>query len=1506
MLDWNSIKKKNKSKLPSNYEVDVPTNSGARLNPIKKNPLTEASKTYQQSSLLGGNLGKAYAKTLTEAERKKIASDTEKAFKKAPFHSGAIEGYGMVSQKALLENTLGQKIETPDNFSYKAGEFAGTMGQFVTGYGAFGGAVTGSKIGMKVLPKLGEAAARGVTKVAPKVATKTAEKVGKGIVDSVAKDIVIGAPLNVNMALNKENLRGTDALKSIGINTAIDLVAGGALEILGGVILKSGKKVASKAEFDNLPEVEKAEVMTELERLAYESNVRKGKITPQNETQAAYGANEFSDRFGLPKPDEITTPIVTRRTLPKVTQPIEPKIKGGAGGTIERKAIFPNRELPRFKTTLSDYDKWRKENFGGAFGKLSEQDDQAMRELFFETVGQDYGKGIGQKEFPKKIFPSELSKGATIDPITPNGNPSWVQQNIDISYQNAERMNLVNYIEKLSANKMTASQVAKQISDDNVNISLADAKDMVRATRAKLGIPSMDEAAEFSKWVDNYNKNGSTPRPTPQPIPNAPNRPVDAQTIKSGINVPKEQVFAKKVDSVGDIDSAKSKMNFKKEKKKFGNMWEHLRTQFVDDLAPIEGVEKKIRGAIPSAEKSLYAQARLFKGIPERANLIIQNELAPIIKAIESKGHSYQDLSLYSEMVHARDVNRAGIESGFTTAEINDVIRKLGSPEMEAARKELVAYSNRRLDTLVESGVLSKGQVDTMRSKWQNYMPLNRVFDDAKVEFQSGLGKSFVNVGDPIQKLKGSNREVIDPIESMIKNTFKTEMAAGRNKVGRQLSSLAKDDVDSLLVRKLAEGEDVGRKNVVNILENGEKIYFEVTPEVYKALKGMGKETSNLLIKALQAPASVLRAGATLTPEFALRNPMRDIVQAFINSESGFNPITDFAAGLASYIKKGDLYKSFLENNGGYGNIISMDRNSHREIVNRMLKETPTGKFVNIVNPQSWLRVLRSISDATESATKIGEFRAALRSGATPQEAAYRARDLMDFARAGSSIRQANKVVAFLNANIQGKSKLIRSIERDPLGVGSRMVATMAVPSIAAYAANNALANDRQKAQIKDAPNWLRDTFWLIAVPGTDIVARLPKPFEGAAVSNVVERFMDYMLENDKTAFDDFIKATASQQAIPVMLTGLTPLIEGMTNYSFFRQSPIIPMREQYLQRKDQQDIYTSEVGKTIAGGIGKVFGEETNFASPRIVDNTIKGMTAGLGGYALDFADMMAGVNRPSKEITQMPLIKAFTVNKNSSGKSMELVYSQADRLTKIKNSSDEALPALESYQLKLLSEAKEELGELSKEIRAIQNDPDMHPDTKRSKLTPLMEQRNNIARKAASKYEKLKENGTTAEFSAYEKTYVPELAELSEAQREKYQTIKTTVSPNEFKKAYFAQKDYPTNIGKALALVNHPKLYEAFEIKENTIAMSKELYRQGLGGRYNDTYLKLKGLSGSEEKKAAIDQANPNLSREKLILLYEAFDVSQGVGKYKRQFNDDYRDNSKLTEEQLAVMRK
>jgi hypothetical protein len=816
----------------------------------------------------------------------------------------------------------------------------------------------------------------------------------------------------------------------------------------------------------------------------------------------------------------------------------------------------------------------------------------------------------------------------------------------------------------------------------------------------------------------------------------------------------------------GDIGSFRGKVNREPVKEK-SNFLSNLRTQFVDDVAPLENLEKNITGKVDSAENSLYKQARLFKGSPEKAHMVVQEQLQPLFRDLQAHGINSKDLGDYALAVHAKDVNEKGINSGFTNAEIQDVISNLGTPKMEAARQKLLAVNNNVLDTLKEGGIISDAQVQGMKEKWPNYVSLFRSFDDDKIDFSNGISKALANASSPIKKLEGSNRQVIDPLESVVKNIFKATNTVDRNKVAAQIGKLAEKDTDGAFIRKLGNKDDTSRLNVVSVMEEGKKVKYEVPPEVYKTLMNLDKESSNTLIKILQKPAATLRAGATLTPEFSLRNPLRDVPNAFVVSKSGFNPAIDFPIGLWQSIWKGrtikignkefktagDLYKQFIKENGGYGNIVSMDRKLHQETLKKALQST-NKNYVDLLDMKTYkafissfknpLNVLRNIADVSETATKVGEFRAALKKGATPQEAAYRARDLMDFGRAGVSVREANKVVAFLNANIQGKSKLFRAFKENPVQFTGKAASIVTIPTIGAIVAQNTYANDKQKAIINDAPQWLKDTFYLVPIPGTDQIARIPKPFDLAfPFSNTIERAFDFVAKHDKKAFDGFIKQGFSQASVPVMLTGLAPIVEGMANYSFFKQGPIIPKREENLNYPDQYDVNTSGAAKAIGKGINKLTGGQgsfKNFGSPRVIDNTIQGFTGGSGTYVTNFADWLTqslgltdNPERPAKSIDQKPLARAFLVNQSSSGQSLDDLYTLKDRLTDERGSAKQNnQPFRKESEYKAANDFTKSISDISKQIRIIENSRNYTAEQKKQMIDSLIQQRNSLSRQA------------------------------------------------------------------------------------------------------------------------------------------------------------------------------
>ena len=229
--------------------------------------------------------------------------------------------------------------------------------------------------------------------------------------------------------------------------------------------------------------------------------------------------------------------------------------------------------------------------------------------------------------------------------------------------------------------------------------------------------------------------------------------------------------------------------------------------------------------------------------------------------------------------------------------------------------KEIYEFQKRVLRIAVDSGNMKEETYKNITDKNQNYIPFQRVLDEEFGEYDSaGQGKVFTNatINRVIKKIVGSEREIKDPIESIIRNTFKIVDLAAQNRVALSISSLADimpeyiQPIGPLMETIEVDGKKVKRpakeapKGTITVFEDGKRKYYRVAPPILKAVEQMRPEQFNFVQKFFQAPASILRAGATLIPEFWVRNVLRDMQSAFIQSEARPIPVIDPIRGLVA------------------------------------------------------------------------------------------------------------------------------------------------------------------------------------------------------------------------------------------------------------------------------------------------------------------------------------------------------------------------------------------------------------------------------------------------------------------------------------------------------------------------------------------------------------------------------------------------------------------------------
>jgi len=852
--------------------------------------------------------------------------------------------------------------------------------------------------------------------------------------------------------------------------------------------------------------------------------------------------------------------------------------------------------------------------------------------------------------------------------------------------------------------------------------------------------------------------------------------PLPIKTIEPVVEVkPKVGVVegAPKVKTSQEIVS--EKISFEGVKKKTQFDFDEFYTKYVDDLHPINKLTRTLEGKEVPAAENPYILARLTRGDFGRADQMI--EIGPfdfktkktvgpgVRKILEPVKGDLEAFEAFAVSERVLELEKRGVKHGIDLEAAKNV-SKAASPKMKKAFKELVQYQNNVLTYLKDSGVISEKAFKSITEANKSYVPFFRVADPGSTR-GAGVG---LKVKNPIKGIKGSEKDIVSPLESIIKNTYLYSKLAERNRVMTKLVELAEKnpEIGKELVQrqkvkfkptKVSEAEmqkffnehgieadpevmtvfrprqEALRPDEIAVYKDGKRQTFKVPEDVSRAINALDEQSVNMLIKFLAIPARALRAGVTLTPEFAARNFIRDQTTAFILSKSGFVPVYDSLSGLGSLFKKDKVYQDWLKNGGANSAIVSLDRAYIKEKVFNLSKDTGLiDKTWNVVKTP--LEAARVMSELIENSTRLGEFKRARKKGATPEEAAFRAREVtLDFARMGTNIRALNMITAFMNVGIQGMDRTARAFKDAPMGTTLKVSAAVTLPSALLWWAN------KDDPRWKEMPDHIRDLNWLIMTE--DVVYKVPKPFElGIIFGSGTERSLEAFFTDNPSAFKDFNK-TMLEGAIPAYLPTFTvPIIEHFANKSTFTGRPIVPFATEGLLPEYQYSEYTSETAKGIASMIAAIPGFKTKAPSPAVLDNYIRAWTGGTGRYALQLADtalIAAGVVqdpiKPEDTLADIPVVRAFVVRfPSATAKSIQDFYTNFKENQQVistirflaKQGDFENLQKelnLEENADKLvnLQGVKQSLSNLSKMVRMVNKNPDFTPPEKRQMIDGL-----------------------------------------------------------------------------------------------------------------------------------------------------------------------------------------
>ena len=646
----------------------------------------------------------------------------------------------------------------------------------------------------------------------------------------------------------------------------------------------------------------------------------------------------------------------------------------------------------------------------------------------------------------------------------------------------------------------------------------------------------------------------------------------------------------------------------------------------------------------------------------------------------------YRLYQFYAASHRGVRLNDEGREENFTLKELA-YAKALGQKykEFESVRQKWLKFNDALVDYQVATGVLSKDKAAEF-TKYADYVPFYRQLDGEST-VGPNIFQSLTGVKGP-KKLKGSEAPLADFLETVVRNTQAAVQAGMKNTAGQKAVDGAVFLGTAEKLNHVSTGPDT-----VTVLRNGKPVSYKVADEDFiHAVKSLNLPELPFL-SILAAPSNLLRNMVTKDPGFILANMMRDSLSAYVISGIKGNPLTHIASVAKNFgktlVDQSPEYQHLLKAGviGGYDfakGIKASGESLQKALTKNAGTETGAAKLFKPAT-KLW-GFLEHATEASDAATRIEVFKKTLAETGNEAEALFRALEVMNFNRKGSSavVRIATAAIPFLNARVQGLDVFYRNgirplYAKDATAREKEVAKTFVIRGLTIMALSVMYA-----AAIQGDPDYekqeqeTKDNNWLIPSLGI----RIPIPFEvGTLFKTIPERI--YHLTTGHDTPKDFQQSmtraiTNTFMINPVPQIAL-PIVETMTNYSFFTGRQIIGQNMTNIEPEFQSNAGTSKIAIAMGHELG---------ISPIKIDHIFQGYTGAMGTYASNLIDSVINVfsDNPSasKRFEQTPVLKRFLIDPEAKGK-VSAYYDlkdQVDTVVRTINMLQKAHdPSLEQY---------------------------------------------------------------------------------------------------------------------------------------------------------------------------------------------------------------------------------
>ena len=708
-------------------------------------------------------------------------------------------------------------------------------------------------------------------------------------------------------------------------------------------------------------------------------------------------------------------------------------------------------------------------------------------------------------------------------------------------------------------------------------------------------------------------------------------------------------------------------------------------------------------------------------------------------------------------------------------------------------------FNRNVMDMAEQSGLIDP----VSRKYWEHefYVPFYRVNEDEQGGFRGMNMKQGVVRQQAFKQLKGGKDGLNDLlantlmnwahlIDASVKNRAAKATLESAEQVGaaRPAKSGEKKTVWFMgdITKQVPEGTPYEENGVTLIAGPntfityvGKKEYVVEDSALMVAIEGLDfAGFRGIAMDILSKPKHYLTIGVTASPYYKIRNLIRDSVQSIAVSPLSYNPgknlaqgrklantdqaLANFGKELANMVTAGKAglkqknvttpeYVSALAAGGliRFGTMLEgNDASRTRQLIKQGTNDAhildSENKFRQFYDKflEPSIAAYNELGNKGEEVNRIALYDQLVKGGMSKAEAAFMARDLMDFSLQGSftSIRMLAQLVPFFNSRLQGLYKLGRATKEDR----ARMGYVIGAVTLASLALLTAYGDDDDWKKRED---WDRDNYWWFKIGGTAF--RIPKPFEIGAISTLAERSAELMFSDERTG-KRFRETTSmlvwNQLSMNPTPQVFKPIIDIYANKDSFSKRPIETMGMERLDPEYRFNANTSMVARGVSTATG-------GFMSPVQVDHLVRGYFAWLGTFIVSGTDMLIRAasdepTRPALDVFKLASGGLVADVDSGSSRYVSQMYDQAKELETAystwrslkKDGKREEAAEYKKDNLDAISkrarvaDAKERVSEQNKRIRKIEQS-DLPPDEKRRRILRIRKMQNEVSRALVSR---------------------------------------------------------------------------------------------------------------------------------------------------------------------------